>query len=154
MPPPKGTWNPIEGPGDYTTTKEVHNDTYPAIDPAKVDLSGKAIFISGASRGLGKAIAIAFAKARASYIAVGARSGLEDVEKAMKDAASEVGAKEPKILSLKLEVTDAQSVADAVQKIESEFGKLDVVISNAGILGKRYVIGESDIDQWWQTSTF
>ena len=51
MPPPRGTWNPIEGPGDYTTTKKVHNDTYPEIDPLKADLSGQAVFISGGSKG-------------------------------------------------------------------------------------------------------
>ena len=74
MPPPRGTWNPLEGPGDYTTTKQVHSDTYPAIDPTKANLGGKAVFISGASKGFGKAIALSLAKAGASYIAIGARS--------------------------------------------------------------------------------
>ncbi|KAJ2985735.1 hypothetical protein NUW58_g5374 [Xylaria curta] len=49
--------------GDYDTTSIIHNDTYPAIDPAKADLTGKAVFISGATKGIGKGISISFAKA-------------------------------------------------------------------------------------------
>lgn len=154
MPPPRGSWNPIEGPGDYTTTKVVHNDTYPEIDPRKADLNGKAVFISGASRGFGKAIAISFAKAGAPYIAIGARSNLDEVAQAVKSAAVDAGRKEPKVLNLKLEVTDAQSVEDAFAKIEQEFGRLDVVINNAGILGQRSPIQDSDPEAWWQTCKF
>ena len=33
--------------GDYDMTRDVHNDTYPAIDSAKLNLEGKAVFISG-----------------------------------------------------------------------------------------------------------
>lgn len=152
MPPPRGTWNPIEGPGDYTTTKRVHSDTYPEIDPLQANLSDKAVFISGASRGFGKAIAISYAKAGASYIAIAARSSLEDVAKEVKAAASDAGRKEPNVLSLKLEVTDAKSVEDAFQNISQEFGRLDVVINNAGILGERAAIADSDPEIWWQTS--
>ena len=65
MPPAKGTFNPLEGPGDYTLTAEVHSDTYPGIDPTKANLNSKAVYVSGASRGIGKAIAVSFAKAGA-----------------------------------------------------------------------------------------
>lgn len=74
MPPPQGTWNPLEGPGDYTTTSKVHNDTYDAISPSEADYSGKTVFINGASRGLGKEMALSFAKAGASNIVISARS--------------------------------------------------------------------------------
>ena len=151
MPPPQGTWNPIEGPGDYTTTRTIHNDTYPAIDPTKADLTGKAVFVSGASRGLGKAIALSFAQGGASYITIGARSGLEPVEKELKAAAVKAGRKEPQVLSLKLEVTDAQSVQDAANKIKESFGKLDVVVNNAAIIGAYKQIAESNPDDWWHT---
>ena len=150
MPPPKGSYNPLEGPGDYTTTKEVHSDTYPAIDPTKADLSGQAVFISGASRGLGKAIALSYAKAGASHIAIGARRGLDEVEKDIKAAATSTGRKEPQILPLSLEVTDPQSVNDAATTIEREFGKLDIVINNAGLIGDMQPITKSDPDSWWQ----
>ena len=153
MPPPQGQWNPLEGPGDYTTTKQVHNDTYPAIDPTKADLSGKAVFISGASRGIGKSIALSFAKGGASYIAIGARSSLTNVENEIKKAATKAGRKEPQVLCLSLDVSDAKSVEIAVKKIEAEFGKLDVVINNAAIIGDRKTILEGDPDSWWQVCT-
>ena len=152
MPPPRGTWNPIEGPGDYTVTKVVHSDTYSDIDPSKADLSGKAVFVSGASRGLGKAIALSFAKAGASYIAIGARSGLAEVEKQVKIVASKAGRKEPQVLRLQLDVADSSSVEDSVKQIENTFSRLDVVINNAGIMGGRKAIRDSDPDRWWQTS--
>ena len=153
MPPPQGTWNPLEGPGDYTTTSIVHNDSYPAIDPAKADLSGKAVFVSGASRGLGKAIATSFAKAGASYIAIGARSNLSEVEASIKKAATEAGRKEPKVLGLQLEVTDRQSVENAAKEIDVAFGKLDILINNAAVIGDMKSIAESDPDSWWRTCT-
>ncbi|KAK6391433.1 hypothetical protein LTR65_004597 [Meristemomyces frigidus] len=153
MPPPQGSFNPIEGPGDYTFTKDVHNDTYPAIDPAKANHSGHAVFISGASKGVGRAIAISFAKAGASYIAVGARSGLSEVSEAIKKAAKDSGRSEPSVLALKLDVTDRKSVEDAAARIEKEFGKLDVAINNAGVLGGTTLIADSDPDVWWNTFT-
>ena len=153
MPPPKGTWNPLEGPGDYTTTEKVHNDTYPAIDPTKADLSGKAVFVSGASRGVGKSIALSFAKAGASYIAIGARSTLSEVEKDVKQAAVDSGRKEPTVLCLKLEVSDVESVDNAAREIEKAFGKLDIVINNAAIFGDITNIADSDPDSWWQICT-
>ena len=153
MPPSKGTWNPVEGPSDYSTTKIVHSDTYPAINPAKVDLGGKAIFVSGASRWLGKAIALAFAEAGASYIAIGTRSSLSEIEKDIKAAATNAGREEPHVICLKLEVTKAESIACAVGDIESAFGKLDIVINNAAIIGDRVPINESKPDSWWETCT-
>ncbi|KAI8630486.1 NAD(P)-binding protein [Xylariaceae sp. FL1651] len=151
MPPPRGTPNPIEGPGDYDTTSVVHNDTYPAIDPAKADLTGKAVFISGATRGLGKEISVSFAKAGASMIAIGARSDLSETAKAIRAAAASVGKPEPKILELKLDVASRESVDAAAAEIKKTFGRIDIVINNAGLFSGRGLIAETDPDAWWET---
>ncbi|KAI0543974.1 NAD(P)-binding protein [Xylaria curta] len=150
MPPPKGSFNPIEGPGDYDTTSVIHNDTYPAIDSAKADLAGKAVFISGATRGIGKGISVAFAKAGASMIAIGGRSALGETAQAMRVAAASVGKPEPKILELKLEVTNQESVDKAAAEIKKIFGRIDVVVNNAGVLSSS-PIAESDPETWWNT---
>ena len=150
MPPPQGTPNPLEGPGDYSTTKTVHNDTYPAIDPTKQDLSGKAVFISGASKGLGRAMSISFAKAGSSYLAIGARSGLDSTTEAMKAAAKAAGKAEPQVLALQLDVTDQTSVENAAKEISSAFGRLDIVVNNAGVLGSPALIADSKPEDWWQ----
>ena len=149
MPPAKGPFNPLEGPGDYTMTAEVHSDTYPAIDPTKADLTGKAVYISGASRGIGKAIALSFAKSGASFIAVSARSSLTEVEKDIKKAATRAGRKEPQALSIKVDVTDPESVKTVTTEIEKAFGKLDIVINNAAIIGDRTGIVDGNPENWW-----
>ncbi|KAI2602393.1 NAD(P)-binding protein [Hypoxylon sp. NC1633] len=149
MPPPKGTPNPLEGPGDYDTTTVVHNDTYPAIDSAKANLSGKAVFISGASRGLGRAMCVSFAKSGASKIAIGARSDLSATLKAIKEAAASAGKPEPTILPLVLDVSDPKSVGEAAAQIKEKFGHLDIIINNAGILRPAMIV-DSDPEEWWK----
>ncbi|KAI0478086.1 NAD(P)-binding protein [Xylaria cf. heliscus] len=153
MPPPKGTPNPIEGPGDYDTTSVVHNDTYPAIDSSKANLAGKAVFISGATKGIGKSISVSFAKAGASMIAIGARSPLSETAQAIREAAASVGKPEPKILELKLDVTSQESVDAAAAEIKKAFGRIDIVVNNAGLLSGKGLIAETDPERWWTTLT-
>ncbi|KAF2234821.1 NAD(P)-binding protein [Viridothelium virens] len=150
MPPPRGTPNPIEGPGDYDMVPTIHNDTYPAIDPSKADLSGKAVFVSGASKSLGKAMAIAFAKGGASYIALGARSDVSNTERDCLSAAAASGRPAPQILPLKFDVTSVESVDNAATEVRKAFGRIDIIINNAGILS-RDMIKDSDPEVWWNT---
>ncbi|RDL36477.1 putative short-chain type dehydrogenase [Venustampulla echinocandica] len=152
MPPPRGTPNPLEGPGDYDMTPHVHNDTYPAISPLSTSIPlNKAIFIAGASRGLGLAMAISFARAGASHIAIGARSSLSAVKESLLLEASSASRPTPNILCLKLDITSQSSVSEAAAAVEREFGKLDIVIVNAGILGTPALIADSDPEVWWDT---
>ncbi|KAG4439584.1 hypothetical protein IFR05_004932 [Cadophora sp. M221] len=153
MPPPRGTFNPLEGPGDYDVTSAVHSDTYPAISPLSQPATNKSVFIVGASRGVGLAMAISYAQSGASQIAIGARSSLTSQKEAIVAAAKKAGRSEPKVLTVKLDVSDQKSTEDAVQLIEKEFGKLDIVINNAGIIGVPAAVGDSTPDIWWETMT-
>jgi shikimate 5-dehydrogenase len=56
-----------------------HADTYPYISPLSQNLSGKSVLITGASKGIGRATAISFARAGCSKIALAARSPLSEV---------------------------------------------------------------------------
>ncbi|BCR91311.1 SDR family NAD(P)-dependent oxidoreductase [Aspergillus chevalieri] len=150
MPPPRGTPNILEGPGDYDVTSIVHNDTYPAIYPTKTNFSGKSVFASGASKGLGRAMILSFAKAGASFIAAGARSDMSQLAKDVEAAALSANRPTPTFLPVKMDVTDRKSVEDAAAEVEKAFGKLDIVINNAGILGKFGLITDSNPDEWWQ----
>lgn len=98
-------------------------------------------------------MAISFAKGGANCIAIGARSGLSDVSQAIKQAAKDAERQEPVVLSLRLDVTDQKSVEEAAKQIEKEFGKLDIVINNAGILGNAGPIADSDPEDWWSVFT-
>lgn len=128
------------------------HDIYPFIDPTSANLAGKSVFITGASRGIGKAAALAFATAGCSKIAIAARSGLGDVEKALRDAAAKEGHSEPLVLSLSVDVTSEESVQIAAEIVAEKFsGSLDVLICNAGYLEEWLEIAKSEPKEFWKS---
>lgn len=130
-------------------TTEVHNDTYPAISPLNFDLASRAIFITGATRGLGQAMAVSFARAGASHIAIASRGDASETVEAMKDAAKKAGRHEPQILPLKVSVSEPESVKAAAREVKEQFGRLDIVINNAGVLAARNSsIIDTDPEEW------
>ncbi|KAL9639606.1 MAG: hypothetical protein Q9204_001016 [Flavoplaca sp. TL-2023a] len=137
-------------PGDYEVTPTLHNDTYPQISPLNLNLHGLSIFITGASRGIGHAMALSFAKAGASSIAVGARSDLSSLATDIEAVAISAGRTPPRFLGVKMDVTDPKSVADAAAEVETVLGGLHVLINNAGILGKYGLIADSNPEEWME----
>ena len=134
---------------DYDMVPTIHNDTYPAISPLNSDLSSRAVFISGATRGLGKAMAISFAQAGASKIAIASRGDASETVETMRAAAREAGRVEPHVLALRLSVDQADHVDAAAQEIKEKFGRMDIVINNAGVLAARgSSIVDTDPEEW------
>lgn len=134
---------------DYTKT--LHSDTYEAIDSSHANLHGKNVFICGASKGIGRSVSFSFAKAGASCIAIGARSDTAGLEKDIKDAAVAAKKSPPRVLQIKLDVTDQESSESAAASIENQFGRLDILIYNAGVFGTPGPIVDSDPKIWWRT---
>ena len=87
-------------------------------------LEGKVAFISGAARGMGECSARLF-------VAEGARVILGDILPEVKEVAASLG---DKAIAVTLDVTDEQSWRDAVLAGEEHFGRIDVLVNNAGIL--------------------
>ncbi len=87
-------------------------------------LEGKVALISGGARGMGAATARVFVRE-------GAKVVLGDVLPEVKEVAASLG---EAAIGLTLDVTDEQSWRDAVAEGERVFGKIDVLINNAGIL--------------------
>lgn len=87
-------------------------------------LAGKTALITGAARGIG----FAFAKA---YVAEGARVAIADIDiQRARDAAAEIG---EAAVAIKMDVTNQQSIDEAVEKTAARFGPIDILINNAAI---------------------
>lgn len=132
---------------DFTT----HHAPYDAIDPGgalKGSAAGKVVYISGASRGIGQATAVAFAAAGARAVYLTARS-----EDALQDTRALIRAANPETDSAYAvcDVTDAGQVAASVADCVARFGGLDAADANAGVLGPWTKIGETDPAGWWKS---
>jgi len=91
------------------------------------DLKNKNAFITGAGKGIGKAVAIALAKEGVNLILVSRTQ--KDVEQ-LADEASNLGVK---ALALPADVSDINSINKAVEKALAEFKHIDILINSAGI---------------------
>jgi 3-oxoacyl-[acyl-carrier protein] reductase len=91
------------------------------------DLKNKNALITGAGKGIGKAIALALAKEGVNIILV-ARTQVE-----IDSVAAKVRSLRVKALAITADVADIKSVNSAVEKALAEFGTIDILINNAGI---------------------
>jgi NAD(P)-dependent dehydrogenase (short-subunit alcohol dehydrogenase family) len=99
--------------------------------------------VTGAARGLGRAIALALAEAGA-HVALGLRDIAKDG-----GLAEEIAARGRRVLPLQLDVARIEQIEPAVQAVVAEFGRLDILVNNAGIaLGSpAEEVAEADFDQ-------
>lgn len=98
-------------------------------------LAGKTLFISGASRGIGKAIALRAAKDGANIvIAAKTAQPHPKLPGTIYTAAAEVEAAGGKALPCIVDIRDEQQVRNAVQEAAAKFGGIDIVINNASAI--------------------
>ncbi|ARS48564.1 short-chain dehydrogenase [Ectopseudomonas mendocina] len=100
-----------------------------------MSFSGKTLFITGASRGIGREIALK-AAADGANIVIAAKSAEPHPKLAgtIHSVAAEVEAAGGKALALQLDVRDEQAVAAAMAKAAEHFGGIDVLVNNAGAI--------------------
>ena len=97
-------------------------------------LAGKTAFVAGASRGIGATIARALAAAGAS-VAVAARTEHPGtLAGTIGSVAASIRARGGSALAVSCDVTSEASVNDAVDETVSEFGGIDILVANAGVL--------------------
>jgi len=105
------------------------------------DFSKEVVLVTGAGRGLGRAIAEAFAVSDAAV-------ALGDIDKtAVDEAARAIG---KKAHAYTLDVTNAESVQKVIQTIENELGAVSILVNNAGICGTEQFL-ELDAERWHRT---
>lgn len=90
----------------------------------------KVVFITGASSGIGRATALAFAKA--GYQVVGTARREEKLQ-ALQDEINNLPTPHGEFLPLKGDVTDASSMQSATARTVEVFGRLDILVANAGV---------------------
>jgi NAD(P)-dependent dehydrogenase (short-subunit alcohol dehydrogenase family) len=101
----------------------------------------KVVLVTGASRGIGRAIAEAFAE-EGAWVALLARS-LD----AIKETASKLSEGHGRAIALECDVTNKAQVEDAMEQLARTWGKLDVLVNNAGVSGRTPIDDASD-ERW------
>lgn len=120
-----------------------------AMEMTKPTLERKSALITGASRGIGKAIALRFAEegceVAVNYVAEEGRDNVAEAE----EVAEQVRALERQAICVEADVTDLEAVEDMVEYVIARLGKLDILINNAGITRDRTLkkLAKEDWDQ-------
>jgi len=105
-------------------------------------LQDKVVIITGASQGLGRALALAFSREGANLVIT---SRNEDALKPVAEEAEGAGAE---VLAIAVDVSESEDVEKLVKAAAERFGRIDVLVNNAGLLGPRVPIAEYPEDEW------
>jgi NAD(P)-dependent dehydrogenase (short-subunit alcohol dehydrogenase family) len=107
------------------------------------DLTGQIALVTGAARGLGRAIALALAEAGAD-VAIGLKAldrdaGLE----------AEIVARGRRVLPLQMDMSDIRQIEAGIEKTAEHFGRLDLLVNNAGVAPTNLAenVREEDFDR-------
>jgi len=110
-------------------------------------LSNKVILVTGAGAGIGKTVALEYAKQGATIILLGRT--IKKLEKIYDDIVA-LGKKTPAIFPLDLAGAHEKDYENMADIIEKEYGRLDGLLHNASILGTLTPIAQYDAAQWQQ----
>jgi NAD(P)-dependent dehydrogenase (short-subunit alcohol dehydrogenase family) len=110
-------------------------------------LAGRVAMVTGAGRGIGRAVALALAD-HGALVAALARSstGIDTTVGAIEEAGG-------RAIAVRCDVVDPDAVRAAVEHITDELGPVDVLVNNAGSNVVFGPLWEVDLDQWWRDVT-
>ena len=105
-------------------------------------LKDKVALITGGGRGIGKAVALDYAREGAK-LAICARTGSE-----IEETAKEIGALGIECLPVVCDVSLEEPVAKLIESAQQRFGRIDVLINNAGVMTRPAPITELEVKKW------
>jgi NAD(P)-dependent dehydrogenase (short-subunit alcohol dehydrogenase family) len=111
----------------------------------KRELAGRVALITGGGSGIGRTIARELAR-HGAHVAVVARH-IDQLNDTVKMISSEGGL----ALAVTADICNSKEVADAVQEVESQFGPIDLLLSNAGQWRPMEALWKADKDEWENT---
>jgi NAD(P)-dependent dehydrogenase (short-subunit alcohol dehydrogenase family) len=115
-----------------------------AATTEEIDLTGQVALVTGAGRGIGRAIAIALRDAGAA-VAVCARSK-EEISAASEELATAGG----QARAFSVDVSDRGAVERMIAQVEHELGPVDLLVNNAAVGGPIALFEAIDPDEWWR----
>jgi len=104
--------------------------------------SGKVAIITGAGSGVGRAVALAFARDGYQVVLAGRRAD------ALEETIKLAGAGADRMLAVPTDVTDPDSVAALFSTVKDRFGRLDVLFNNAGTNAPGVPLEELSVEKW------
>jgi NAD(P)-dependent dehydrogenase (short-subunit alcohol dehydrogenase family) len=105
-------------------------------------LEGKVALVTGASQGLGRALALAYAREGATVV-LNSRS-----YESIRDVVEEIHGLGTEVLGIGADVTSSSDVQELVDAAVEHYDRIDVLVNNAGLLGPRVAIEEYPEDEW------
>jgi len=134
-------------------TPTFHNAPYPRISPSdpRLSCSGKTVVVTGGGRGIGRAIAVNFAIAGANVFIIGrSEASLRDTVVELSElTASSPATSKPQFDYHAADASDQESVQSAIAAAVETFGRIDVMVNNAGYLDSHRPISSSDLKDYW-----
>ena len=130
-----------------TFTKTFHHSSYPAIAPNNPSLSaaGKVVFITSGGKGIGKEIATAFVEAGAKAVVITGRT-----EASLKETKTELSRTGKCAIDyFTADTTDLSAMEAAFSDTARIYGKVDILINNAGYLEANVSIAKSSLEDYW-----
>jgi len=107
-----------------------------------VKLKDKVALVTGGGRGIGKAVALAYAREGAK-MAICARTGSE-----VEQAASEIQGLGTDCLGIVCDVSSEEAVTTLVDGVGKKFGRIDVLVNNAGVMTRPVPVTELEVGKW------
>lgn len=107
-----------------------------------MNLENKVVLITGSTRGIGNSIARLFLENSAKVVICG--SNIENAKKAVESIKADLGISDDSIMPVGLNMKDKESIREVVESVINRFGRIDVLINNAGITSNISLLDSTD----------